>query len=56
MTRELFEKMDLPKTLTDVGIGEENLKIMADKLDGTLEDTFIPLSGQDVYEIYKNSL
>ena len=56
LTREFFEKMGLPNSLRDVGINEEKLKIMADKLDGKLDDAFVPLSGIDVYNIYKRSL
>ena len=48
--------MGLPQTLGEVGIGEENLKKMADKLDGKLTETYIPLTGEDVLEIFKNAL
>ncbi len=55
-TREFFTRMGLPQTLGEVGIGEENLKKMADKLDGKLTETYIPLTGEDVLEIFKNAL
>ena len=55
-TREFFQKLGLPQTLGEVGIGEENLEKMAYKLDGKLTDTYVPLSGADVLEIYRNAL
>lgn len=55
-TRDFFGQMGLPKTLTEVGIGEENLAKMADKLDGLFTDTYIPLTGEEVLEIYRRAL
>lgn len=55
-TREFFNEMGLPATLTDVSIGEENLKKMADKLDGALINTYVPLTGEEVLEIYQGAL
>lgn len=55
-TRAFFDSLGLPKTLSEVGIGEENLAKMAEKLDGQLTDTYIPLTGKEVLEIYKNAL
>ncbi|MGF6376251.1 alcohol dehydrogenase YqhD (iron-dependent ADH family) [Clostridiales Family XIII bacterium PM5-7] len=55
-TREFFNELGLPATLTDVGIGEENLQKMADKLDGVFTDTYTPLTGAEVLEIYKAAL
>lgn len=55
-TREFFRKLNLPKTLNEVGIGEEKLAEMAGKLDGLFTDTYVPLTGQDVFNIYKASL
>lgn len=55
-TRAFFDSLGLPKTLSEVGIGEENLAQMAEKLDGQLTDTYIPLTGKEVLEIYKNAL
>ena len=55
-TREFFRRMGLPQTLGDVGIGEENLEKMASKLDGKLTDTYVPLTGAEVLEIYRNAL
>ncbi|MEF9921671.1 MAG: iron-containing alcohol dehydrogenase [Anaerovoracaceae bacterium] len=56
LTKEFFAKLELPKTLTEVGIGDENLEIMAKKLDGTLNDTFVPLPEKALIEIYRASL
>ena len=55
-TREFFNGLDLPATLSDVNIGEEHLKEMADKLDGKYKNTFVPLTGRDILEIYRKSL
>ncbi|MFR1722809.1 iron-containing alcohol dehydrogenase [Emergencia timonensis] len=55
-TRAFFAQLGLPRTLADVGIGEENLSKMADKLDGLFTDTYIPLTGNEVLEIYRRAL
>lgn len=55
-TREFFNEMGLPTTLSDVNIGEEHLDEMAAKLDGKYTDTFVPLTGEQILEIYKRSL
>lgn len=55
-TRAFFDQLGLPRTLADVGIEEENLAKMADKLDGSFTDTYIPLTGNEVLEIYRRAL
>lgn len=55
-TREFFNLLGLPATLGEVGIGEEKLAVMADKLDGLFTDTYVPLTGAQVLEIYKGCL
>lgn len=55
-TRAFFDQLGLPRTLADVGIGEENLAKMADKLDGSFTDTYIPLTGNEILEIYRRAL
>lgn len=55
-TREFFNSMGLPATLRDVNIGGEKLETMAKKLDGRFRHTFVPLSGEQVLEIYRRSL
>ena len=56
-TREYFISLDLPSSLKEVGIGEENLEKMAKQATarGTL-GRFKPLNTQDVLTIYKASL
>ena len=56
-TREFFNSLDLPATLTEVGIGEEKLETMAKQatLRGTL-GRFSPLETDDVLKIYKAAL
>ena len=56
----LFDVLQLPETLKDVGIGEENLALMAHQAvrrspTGTI-GTFDRLSEKDILEIYRNCL
>ena len=54
-TREYFVSLDIPTTLREVGIGEENLEEMANQAvrrKGTLGN-FKPLNAEDVLNIYK---
>lgn len=56
-TREFFRSLGLPSTLKEVGIGEENLEIMAERAAGhNLQEAFCPLSAKDVLAIFKASL
>ncbi len=55
-TKAFFAKMGLPKTLSDVGIGEEKLEIMAQKAATKTAGCFVPLNAQDVLNIYKMAL
>lgn len=57
--REFFNKMGLPATLSELGIDESNLELMAKKATGAAFGEEQPLGGlkklywQDVLEIYK---
>ena len=54
-----FKTLKLPGTLKEIGIGEENLEIMAKKavaVKGGFIDGFIKLGEQDVVKIYKMCL
>ena len=55
-TEELFASMNIPSSLTELGIGEENLEIMAKKGSKGLENAFYPLYEKDVLEILKMCL
>ena len=55
-TRSFFDGLGLPRTLAEVGIDDENLAKMAEKLDGKLTDTYIPLTGSQILEIYRAAL
>ena len=56
-TREFFNGMGLPSTLREVGIGEENLeKMAAQAWQPSFNDTFVPLSQEDILNILKLSL
>jgi len=57
-TRAFFTaSLGLPSTLREVGIGEENLKVMAEHAASHgLEHAFVPLRADDVLKIYRASL
>lgn len=56
-TRDFFTEIGIPSTLREVGIGEENLEIMAKKAASMgLENAYYPLDEKDVLAIYKASL
>ena len=55
-TREFFRSLGLPMSLSEVGIGREKLKEMADKLDGKFDDSFVALKPEDVLKIYEAAL
>lgn len=56
-TRAFFTSMGLPATLQEVGIGEEKLELMAHKAWRPMfNDTFVPLTEEDVLNILKMSL
>jgi len=55
-TKALFDSMNIPSTLRQVGIGEEKLEIMAKKGSKGLQNAFYPLDEQDVLNILKMCL
>ena len=56
-TRDFFSSMGLPATLAEVGIGPEHFGEMARKArTGGFDKTFVPLSAEDIVEIYRMSL
>ena len=56
-TRDFFTSMGLPATLGEVGIGQENLALMAKKArTAKFDRTFVPLSEEDILNILKLSL
>jgi alcohol dehydrogenase YqhD (iron-dependent ADH family) len=52
-TEDLFELMKIPSTLSELGIGEEKLEIMAKKGSKGLMNAFYPLDEKDVLEILR---
>lgn len=52
-TRGFFAEMGLPTRLSEVGIGDEKLEVMAAKAARGLEEAFIPLHKEDVLAIYR---
>lgn len=56
-TRAFFKEIGLPLTLTELGIDDKNLEVMAEKAAAEgLENAYVPLSKQDVLNIYKSCL
>ena len=55
-TAEFFKSMGLPSTLSEVGIDDSKLELMAQHARGGFANTFVPLSREDVYNILKMSL
>lgn len=51
-----FDVLGLPKTLTEVGIGEEKLELMAENCAPKLAKAFVPLTKEDVLAIFKDCL
>ncbi len=56
-TRDFFNELGIPSTLRSVGIGDDNLEIMAKKaVSKGMEHAFVPLTADDVLAIFKASL
>lgn len=55
-TKEFFKSMNLPQTLTDVGIDEEHFDIMAEKAAASCKRAYRPLSKDDIKTIFKEAL
>jgi len=56
-TRDFFNEIGIPSTLRSVGIGDDNLEIMAKKaVSKGMDHAFVPLTADDVLAIFKASL
>ncbi len=55
-TRDFFKSLNLPASLTDVGIDEKHFDEMAEKAAKGLENAYVPLTAQDVKAIFKAAL
>ena len=55
-TREYFKLMGIPSSLSELGIGEENFEIMAEKSARGLDAAYVPLKKEDIIKIYKACL
>ncbi|MGI6581448.1 MAG: iron-containing alcohol dehydrogenase [Erysipelotrichaceae bacterium] len=53
-----FKSCDLPSTLSEINIGTEYFKDMAEhsNMGGKMEKTFVPLTTEDIIEIYRACL
>ena len=52
----LYETLKLPKTLQEIGIGEEKLELMAEHAAKSTGRAFVPLGKDDILEIYRSCL
>ncbi len=56
-TAEFFyDVLGLPRTLREVGIGEEKLELMAENCAPGLARAFVPLTKEDVLAIFRDCL
>ena len=55
-TREYFKLMGIPSSLSELGIGEENFEIMAEKSARGLDAAYVPLKNEDIIKIYQACL
>ncbi len=56
---DFFASVNLPSTLTELGIGDEHFGDMADDIEqvsGGLEGDYVPLTKEDIVNIYKDCL
>ena len=53
MTKEFFASLDIPATLTAVGVGDDKLQLMADKVAKKLKTAYCPLTSDEVLAINK---
>ena len=52
----LFETLGLSKTLSEIGIGDEKFKVMAEKAGRRTATSFVPLTAEDIENIYRMCL
>ena len=55
-TSEYFKAMGLPSHLEEIGIGEENFGIMAQKAASRLHGAYVDLTSEQVEQIFKDAL
>lgn len=48
-----YDSMGLPRTLKDVGIGDDKFEIMAEHAASLLAKAFVPLTNEDVLSIFR---
>ena len=56
---DFWQSVNLPSTLTELGIGDEHFYDMAsdiEKVSGGLEGDYVPLTSDDIVEIYRRCL
>ena len=55
-TAEYFKKMGIASTLTEVGIDDQLLEEMAEKVVPQLKYAYVPLTKEEIIEIYRAAL
>ena len=50
-----YDTLGMPETLSAVGVDREKLSLMAESAGRNLGKAFVPLTAQDVLEIYQDS-
>lgn len=52
-TKDFFKQMNLPSTLTEVGIDDTHFEVMAEKAAKGCIGSFVPLTTEDIIKIYE---
>ncbi len=55
-TRDFFKRMDLPSTLSEVGIDDTHFDTMAEKIKVRCSKGYAPLTKEDIISIYRAAL
>ncbi len=55
-TRDFFERLGMPHSLSELGIDETHFDDMAGSAYGFCHGCYVPLSREDIVQIYKNAL
>ena len=55
-TRDFFDRLGMPKSLGELGIDDTHFEAMADSAYGFCKGCYVPLSREDIVQIYRNAL
>ena len=56
LTEKYFHDLEIPKTLTELGIDETYFDAMAEKAHDGLSHPYVDLTKEDIIEIYRQAL